>query len=268
VQHSGPVSTKGPALGRVHDAIEAHSRQARVFADRYEALLADPYGSCFAYSRKRLHEVIDQLLPDPARGLRLLDVGCGTGHQLAAMRARGFEVAGIDGSEPMLDHARRLNPGVVLRQGSVDALPFDEGSFDVVICLEVLRYLPCIRCCVGEMARVLRPGGLAFATAMPLFNLNGYPAFNRFVAVIPLDRFLSLRQYFHTSHGLDRSFRSAGFAHVHTRGVYCGLINWVEKLLPSKLPAFLKAWERLDPKVCNGPILRDLSGMLLVHAVR
>lgn len=262
------MNGKSAPSARARDAVEVHTSQAGLFADRYEALRADPYGSCFAYSRKRLHQAIDRLIPAPARGGRLLDVGCGTGHQLSSMRARGFEVAGIDGSDAMLDHARRLNPGVKLHRSGVETLPFEKESFDVVLCVEVLRYLPRIDNCVSEMARVLRPGGVCLATASPLLNLNGYPALNRIAYVVPLGRFVRLRQHFHTSPGLVRAFRRAGFVGVRTHGVYCGLINWIEWLAPSMLPRFLRAWERLDPWVSDGPVLRDLSGMLLAHAVR
>jgi len=259
------VSEKAP---RTANAIELHSSQAGLFANRYDTLESDPYSSCFHYSRKRLHAMIDRLLPPQGNGRRLLDVGCGTGHQMATMRERGYAVAGVDGSEAMLEHARRLNPGGELRQGEVGALPFGTEQFDVVLCLEVLRYLPRIGPCVREMARVLKPGGICLATASPLFNLNGFPLVNRLAGVLPFGDFVRLRQYFHASPGLRRAFRAAGFADVTTRGVYMGLVNWVERLSPSLLPRVLPVWERLDPAVSDRFLLRDLSGMLLVHAVR
>jgi ubiquinone/menaquinone biosynthesis C-methylase UbiE len=252
----------------VSEAVAVHSSQAALFADRYEGLGSAPYSSCFHYGRKRLHAMIDRLLPGAGTGRRLLDVGCGTGHQLAAMRERGYWVAGVDGAEAMLDHARKLNPDVELRRGDVEVLPFETSQFDVVLCLEVLRYLPRIERCVGEMARVLKPGGVCLATASPLLNLNGYPLVNRLVAVVPFGGLVRLRQYFHTSAGLRRAFLAAGFSAVTTHGVYMGLINWVERLAPSRLPRVLRAWEGLDAAISDRPLLRELSGMLLVHAIR
>ncbi len=139
-------------------AIEQHSIQADQFAERYEG--GDPYASCFPYSRKRLDLLLARYIPARGDGLKMLDVGCGTGSHVARYRARGFDVAGVDGSEEMLEHARALNPGADLRQADVDALPFPDASFDIVLCVEVHRYLPDATKAVSEMARVLKPGAL------------------------------------------------------------------------------------------------------------
>ena len=250
------------------EAIEAHSQQAALFSGRYAALEGDPYGSAFAYSRHRLQALLARLLPDPSAGARLLDVGCGTGHHLAWARGRGYDVAGVDGSEAMLDEARRLNPGVEFRRAEVDALPFAAGAFDSVLCIEVLRYLPETGPCIREMARVLRPGGTCLATASPLFNLNGFPLFNRLGLWFPSLGLLPLKQFFHTSLGLKRRFRREGFREVAVHGVYLGTVNWIERVTPRRPPRILRSIEPCDAILSDLPVLRDLSGMLLVHAVR
>lgn len=248
--------------------IEAHSSQADLFAARYRELELDPYASCFNYSRRRLEALLDRLLPARGDGLRLLDVGCGTGHHLARARERGYAVAGVDGSDEMLDRAARLCPGAELHRADVDALPYAAGSFDVVLSIEVLRYLSDARACARELARVTRAGGTCLATASPLFNLSGYPVLNRLAAALPLGNFVRLRQFFHTSLGLRRLFEAAGFGRVATHGVYVGPINWVERLAPRVLPRLLKRWEPVDARIADLPLVRDLSGMLLVHAIR
>lgn len=250
------------------EAVRVHTEQAALFRDRYEAFPGDPYGSCFAYTRHRLQSYLDRLLPAAAPGARLLDLGCGTGHHLAWARARGYAVAGTDGSEAMLAEARRLNPEADLRTAPADAVPFADESFDVLLCIEVLRYLPDVAPCVREMARVLRPGGVALVTASPLFNVNGYPLFNRAALRVPWGRAVRLRQFFHTSPGLRRQFRAVGFREIATHGVYMGVINWAERVSPSRLGGTLRAFEPLDVRVSDLPVLRDLSAMLLVHARR
>ncbi len=249
-------------------AVEVHSAQADLFAARYRELDLDPYASCFNYSRRRLEALLDRLLPARGDGLRLLDAGCGTGRHLARARARGFTVAGVDGSEQMLEQAARSCPGAELHRSDVEGLPFPAGTFDVVLCVEVLRYLPDARACLGELARVTRAGGTCLATASPVFNLSGYPVLNRLAVALPLRNLVRLRQFFHTSLGLRRLFRNAGFGRVATHGVYLGPINWVERLAPRALPRLLKGWEPLDARVADLPLVRDLSGMLLVHAIR
>jgi ubiquinone/menaquinone biosynthesis C-methylase UbiE len=96
------------------------------------------------------------------RGLRALDVGCGTGMtavRLARLSAIA-EVVGIDPSPDALKHARQRH-AFSLHCGSVLDLPFPDGRFELASCFDVLQHLP-----VGsqpealeEIARVLSPGG-------------------------------------------------------------------------------------------------------------
>ena len=249
-------------------AIRVHSEQASLFRERYDALPADPYRSSFGYSRYRLQQELDRRLPPPPPKARLLDLGCGTGHHLLWARGRGYDVAGTDGSEAMLAEARSLNPSAELHLAPADALPFPDASFDVVLCIEVIRYLPEIDPCLREMARILKPGGVSLTTASPLFNLNGFPLLNRLGRRIPALGTVRLKQFFHTSVGLERRCRRAGFRKVTVGGVYLGLGNWIERLRPRSLAGFLRGFEPIDRTVSNLPVVRDLSGMLLVHATR
>jgi ubiquinone/menaquinone biosynthesis C-methylase UbiE len=248
-------------------AIDVHSEQADLFASRYGNVESNAYQDCFAYSRKRLQHCLERYLPEKGAGARLLDVGCGTGHQVAELRERGFTVAGVDGSPEMLEHARVLNPGADLRLGDVESLPFPDASFDFILCIEVLRYLPDSLPCLREMARVLRPGGRCLVTALPLFNLNGYWLVNRLAHLTHVKGLVPLKQYFVTSWGLRRNFLAAGFRTPTVHGVYFGPVNWVQRLTPRLLPWFLKQWESIDAAVADRP-WRDLSNMFLVHAVR
>jgi ubiquinone/menaquinone biosynthesis C-methylase UbiE len=249
-------------------AVAEHSLQVPEFAERYSRLGVDPHESCFAYSRHRLWKIMERLLPERGEGLRLLDVGCGTGHHLAQLRHRGFDVAGLDGSEEMLAVARANNPGVTIKQGDVETLPFPSGGFDVVICVEVLRYLPGLAGCLREMARVLKPGGLCLATATPALNLNGFWLINRLASRFGTRGFSKLRQAFYTSGRLRREFEAAGLRQPRVHGVYLGPVNWVERLVPRLTSPFLRRWERLDSALADRAIVRDLSNMFLVEAVR
>ncbi len=248
--------------------IRVHSEQASLFRDRYDALSANPYGSSFAYSRHRLQRQLDRRLPAASPGARLLDLGCGTGHHLLWARSRGYEVVGTDGSDAMLAEARRLNPMSELHLAPADALPLPEASFDAILCIEVLRYLPHIDPCLREMSRVLKPGGISLTTASPLFNLNGFPVLNRLGRWGFALHTVRLKQFFHTSMGLERRFRRAGFRQVAVHGVYFGLGSWIERIHPRSLTGFLRTFERFDSAISDLPLVRDMSGMLLVHATR
>lgn len=104
----------------------------------------------------------------PARpGGRILDVGCGTGVLLGRLSASGDgeRLFGIDPVLEMLEIARRRLPGgVELREGSAERLPYSEGAFDVVVSCSVFHYLGNPLGALGEMKRVLAPGGTVVVT--------------------------------------------------------------------------------------------------------
>lgn len=247
-------------------AVKTHSDQAGQFEERYEGEIKEPYSNCFAYSRKRLQVWLDRVIPADGGNQSILDVGCGTGHHLRDLAARGFRAAGVDGSEEMLRVARRLNPQADIRQCDVEALPFDSNSFQWVLSIEVLRYLPDFHKSVAEMGRVLAPGGTAVVTACPRFNLNAYALVNRIGASGRVRGLTPLRQFFSTGAELTAGFRAAGFEHVEVHGVYLGPINWVERLTRPLLGPFLRVWEPLDSRVADLGPMRELSNMFVVVA--
>jgi ubiquinone/menaquinone biosynthesis C-methylase UbiE len=95
-------------------------------------------------------------------GDRVLDVACGTGRLLGAL-AKDHPpdlLAGIDLSEGMLRVARgRLPPGARLVQGDAAALPFPDGAFEAVLTISAFHFWPRPRVALGEIRRVLVPGG-------------------------------------------------------------------------------------------------------------
>jgi ubiquinone/menaquinone biosynthesis C-methylase UbiE len=113
-------------------------------------------------------------------------------------------------------------PGADLRLVDVDELPFPNGSFDFIICVEVLRYLPSSSPCIREMARVLKPGGVCLATAAPQLSLNGYWLINQLTSRVKIGDMTRLKQFFTTSGQLRREFVAAGFETPDIHGVYCG----------------------------------------------
>jgi demethylmenaquinone methyltransferase / 2-methoxy-6-polyprenyl-1,4-benzoquinol methylase len=93
-------------------------------------------------------------------GDRVLDACCGTGDlALAALKAGAGEVVGLDFSEPMLERARRKSDAVEWVRGDMLALPWDDGSFDVVTVGFGVRNVEDLEAGLREMRRVLKPGG-------------------------------------------------------------------------------------------------------------
>ncbi|HEU4620210.1 MAG TPA: class I SAM-dependent methyltransferase [Gammaproteobacteria bacterium] len=105
-------------------------------------------------------------------GSRVLDVGCGTG-VLALTAARlGAKSTGIDPTPKLLERAREnaklMGLDVEWQEGDVEALPFADAAFDAVVSQFGHMFAPRPELAVGEMLRVLKPGGtIAFATWPP-----------------------------------------------------------------------------------------------------
>jgi SAM-dependent methyltransferase len=100
---------------------------------------------------------------------RALDVGCGEGRVCRMLKAEGVTAVGIDPTEPLIEHARRLDPDGDYRVEAAEALGFEDGAFDLVVSYLSLIDIPDVRAAIAEMARVLAPGG-----TLLIANLAGY----------------------------------------------------------------------------------------------
>ena len=126
----------------------------------------------------------------PSSSSRILDVACGTGDlSLTLFEITGARVVGTDFCRPMLEIAAGKTPkGLPLIEGDALALPFRDGTFEVVTIAFGLRNLASIDSGLAELRRVLKPGGWvavlefsrpANAVLRPLFGLY-------FTKVLPL----------------------------------------------------------------------------------
>ena len=96
---------------------------------------------------------------------RVLDVGCGTGALTAELAGRlgAGAVAAIDPTEAYAQAARERCPGVDVRVGGAEQLPYRDGEFDAALAQLVVHFMADPAAGVGEMARVTRPGGVVAA---------------------------------------------------------------------------------------------------------
>jgi SAM-dependent methyltransferase len=103
-------------------------------------------------------------------GSRLLEAGCGTGKYCVALQRRGYAMTGVDYARAGVDVLARIAPAIPVAVGSVLALPFADGEFDGALSIGVVEHFPDgPRAALGELARVIRPGGRLFLT-VPLQN--------------------------------------------------------------------------------------------------
>ncbi len=106
----------------------------------------------------------------PGAGRSLLDAGCGTGRHLLLAMERGFQVFGADASRVALDLLRaRLaerNRRAELRVARLGSLPFDDGAFDAVLCIDAVHHGRRVEVeqGVAELLRVLSPEGALLCT--------------------------------------------------------------------------------------------------------
>jgi len=138
-------------------------------ADKYERA-ARRYDRFIGPLVAGAHETALEMFP-PEGGMRVLDVGCGTGVQLRAYRDAGCEVSCVDLSPGMLDVARRrLGPEADVREGSGTDIPFPTDAFDLVTISFVLHEVASDdrESIVGEVKRVMKPdGGLVVIDFLP-----------------------------------------------------------------------------------------------------
>lgn len=92
---------------------------------------------------------------------RVLDVCCGTGRAVGAAIALGAQAEGVDAAPGMIAVARARLPGAVFEIGDAEAIPRESGAYDGVVCSFGLMHVGSPDALLGEIARVLKPGGRA-----------------------------------------------------------------------------------------------------------
>ena len=91
-------------------------------------------------------------------GQLVLDIGCGAGAFLGVVAARGAQPFGIDASEALAEYARRRVPTADLRTGEMEALPYDDDTFDLVTGFNSFFFANDIVAALREAGRVVKPG--------------------------------------------------------------------------------------------------------------
>jgi SAM-dependent methyltransferase len=110
--------------------------------------------------RRVIRAILDRcdLPPDAS----ILDAGCGSGRTLDELEAYGH-ASGVDISEDAVATAR-LRGHADVQLSAIEEMPFDDGRFDLVTCLDVVEHTPDDRRTLGELRRVTRAGGLLLVT--------------------------------------------------------------------------------------------------------
>lgn len=139
------------------------------------------------YSRPLAVDLAAWLEPSP--GQRAIDVGCGPGALTGVLADRlgPDAVAAVDPSPPFVESCRSRFPGVDVRQGTADSLPFDDDTFDLAAACLVVHFMPDPVAGLTEMARVTRSDGWVAATVWDLAGSRApmWPVWEAFGVIRP-----------------------------------------------------------------------------------
>jgi len=158
VKHDEGYNLRCRSCGLVFNA-HAEELMARAAVEHYD----DPayfegyesrLGKKLRSARRRL-DLVASFVPSG----RLLDIGCGIGDSLLAAREAGYDAVGLDVGEYPVAHCRKL--GFEVHQASISDTGLEDESFDVVTMWDVVEHIPRSADGLREVARILRPGGVA-----------------------------------------------------------------------------------------------------------
>jgi SAM-dependent methyltransferase len=158
-----------PALGSAeatpeHDAASGYA----IWSDSYD----EPGNPVVAIEEAVVGELLAARPPGTA-----LDAACGTGRHARRLVALGHTVSGIDLTPEMLERARASVPQASFEVADLRELPFADAGFQTVVCGLALSHLPSLEQSVGELSRVLSPGGqLIISVLHPFQALLGWNA--------------------------------------------------------------------------------------------
>lgn len=124
---------------------------------RFEGIIADSWDSALADALQLIGRPNDQVV--------MLDYGCGDGRYFNHLVQRGLvpkHIYGIEVSKRRVDRCRQMGWNNAQLLPAKALLPYSDGMFDLVNCIEVIEHIPFLdgRKVVNELRRVLRPGGI------------------------------------------------------------------------------------------------------------
>jgi ubiquinone/menaquinone biosynthesis C-methylase UbiE len=241
------------------------SRKIREFYRENPLMVSSPFGGVSGVHQDLFEDVIKRLAL-PLEGRAILDVGCGRGFVRDVVRAHGGRYTGAD----------LVANGTGFSFALADAmqLPFRDGSFDGVFCIDAFEHIPDGGRAAREFRRVLRPGGHVFLSAPNYGNVAGLVkwwcetfGFAEKNTWAPFRRWQpqELEQPL-TTRRVSAAYRAAGFARAqrigHAPEVGLGVFPWIDhprmpEAVQFRLQRFFAAIGPAVVRVCPGASLHQ-----------
>ena len=143
---------------------ERFDRESQIWRERYEAVEDSPW----RYNDKlyRRHYTLELL--GEGKGRQVLDLGCGAGSYVKSLNRLGYQVVAMDAAEEMVqlaaEETAKLDGNGLALRGDALNLPFADNTFDALLAVGLLEYLPDDEEFLTKIGRVLKPGGRAVVT--------------------------------------------------------------------------------------------------------
>jgi len=192
---------------------------------------------------------------------RLLDLGCGSGVLMQAAAEDGWQVSGLDVSQSAAEHVRSL--GFEVYCGVLPEAVYPDQHFDVVAASELLEHVLDPRAIVGEVARILRRGGLFWATTPHGKGLSARLLREGWSAVCPPDHL----QLF-SRRGMNLLLTEAGFSRVRIAAYGVDPVEIVRGLRGNRTRALAagappeQGFDQVDSRYnLNEALLRNRAGV-------
>jgi ubiquinone/menaquinone biosynthesis C-methylase UbiE len=140
-----------------------------------------------AYKPDGIASALSELVRE-VKAERILEIGCGTGHWLGVLQAVAPEVYGMDCSFGMLQRALECKENFHLIRGDVDRVPFHDGVFDLIFCVNALHHFCDPSGLIRDARRLLRTGGALSIIGMdPLAGRDRWFLYDYFPGVYGTD---------------------------------------------------------------------------------
>jgi len=193
-------------------------------------------------------------------GLKIIDVGCGTGAFTSRLRNGKAKLHGLDLSEKFIAHAKAKYPDIHFQAGNAEESGYPNGFFDVVLLSGIIHHFPDYTKLLKEQRRILKAGGVLLAfdphrgnPLMWLYRCKKSPLYSS-KGVSPNEEPLSRKK-------LIQKLQECGFTDIEVRPISGVTFRYVDDV---KVRFLLPAYNLIERIIDGIPFLRERFGSFLI----